>query len=78
MEATNRSGFASAFDDVHPKAAERGFLVFRFHVLAGLQHARSDKSLLLHRGRSHIVTHRGRTMPPAVLELLRMIIGSMK
>lgn len=36
------------------------------------------KSSLLHRGRSHVVTHRGRTLPPSVLELLRMIISGMR
>ncbi len=36
------------------------------------------KNPLLYRGRSHIVTRQGRTLPPAAIELLRIIVGSMK
>ncbi len=36
------------------------------------------KSSLLHRGRSHIITRQGRTLPPAAAELLRIIVGDMK
>lgn len=36
------------------------------------------KSSLLHRGRSHVVTRQGRTLPPAAAELLRIIVGDMK
>ena len=35
------------------------------------------KNSFLHRGRSHVVTHRGRTLPPAATSLLRMIVASM-
>lgn len=35
------------------------------------------KNSLLHRGRSHVITHHGRTLPPAASVLLRMIVASM-
>lgn len=36
------------------------------------------KNVLLHGGRSHVVTYQGRLLPPAVTEVLRIIVRNMK
>ncbi len=36
------------------------------------------KNALLHRGRSHVISRQGRTLPPAAMELLRIIVSDMK
>lgn len=36
------------------------------------------KNALLHRGRTHVISRHGRTLPPAAMELLRMIVGDMR
>lgn len=36
------------------------------------------KNTLLHRGRTHLVSRQGRTLPPAATELLRAIVDNMK
>jgi DNA-binding transcriptional LysR family regulator len=36
------------------------------------------KNALLHRGRTHVVSRQGRTLPPAATELLRIIIADLK
>jgi DNA-binding transcriptional LysR family regulator len=36
------------------------------------------KNALLHRGRTHVITRQGRTLPPAAVELLRLIVRDMK
>jgi len=36
------------------------------------------KNALLHRGRTHVVSRHGRTLPPAAMQLLRMMVGEMR
>ncbi|MCC8961396.1 LysR family transcriptional regulator [Bradyrhizobium sp. Pear76] len=36
------------------------------------------RNALLHRGRTHVVSRQGRTLPPAAMELLRMMVGEMR
>ncbi|MGN1288410.1 MAG: LysR family transcriptional regulator substrate-binding protein, partial [Bradyrhizobium sp.] len=36
------------------------------------------KNALLHRGRTHVVSRQGRTLPPAAMKLLRMMVGEMR
>lgn len=36
------------------------------------------KNALLHRGRTHVVSRQGRTLPPAATKLLRMMVGEMR
>lgn len=36
------------------------------------------KNALLHRGRTHVVSRQGRTLPPAAAELLRMIVNDLR
>ncbi|MCP4616747.1 MAG: LysR family transcriptional regulator [Bradyrhizobium sp.] len=36
------------------------------------------KNALLHRGRTHVVTRQGRTLPPAAAELLRIVLKEME
>lgn len=36
------------------------------------------KNTLLQRGRTHVISRQGRTLPPAAMQLLRMLVGEMR
>ncbi|MBR1222237.1 LysR family transcriptional regulator [Bradyrhizobium sp. U87765 SZCCT0131] len=73
----------ASFDAVmHFVAAGLGYALVPRLTMAAVEPSRivalPMKNALLYRGRSHVLTLRGRTLPPAAQDLLRLIVSDMK